>query len=142
MRAFRRSRKQHGRHRLGSAVVEFALVCPLFLLLVFGIIEFGRMLMVQQVLTNATREGARRATVESATKTEVEQLVTNYLSNSSVYGATIKVQPGSLDSMGFGDQVVVSATIPYESVSWLPSPFFLQGTSMSASSTMQAERLQ
>ena len=42
----------------GVAAVEFALVAPLFLLFLFGMIEFGRMVMVQQVLTNASREGA------------------------------------------------------------------------------------
>ena len=49
------------RKKRGAAVVEFAIVAPLFILLVFGMIEFGRMVMVQQVLTNASREGARLA---------------------------------------------------------------------------------
>ncbi len=39
--------------------MEFAVVAPVFLLLVFGMIEYGRMVMVQQVITNASREGAR-----------------------------------------------------------------------------------
>ncbi len=45
--------------RLGAAAVEFAIVAPLFFMLVFGCIEFGRALMVQQILTNASRVGAR-----------------------------------------------------------------------------------
>jgi Flp pilus assembly protein TadG len=40
-------------------VVEFALVLPLLLLLVFGIIDFGRALNAQVTLTQAAREGAR-----------------------------------------------------------------------------------
>ena len=47
----------------GSAAVEFALVLPLLLLLVFGIIDFGRLLNAQLTLTQAAREGARLAAV-------------------------------------------------------------------------------
>jgi Flp pilus assembly protein TadG len=39
--------------------VEFALLLPVLLLLVFGIIDFGRMLNAQITLTQAAREGAR-----------------------------------------------------------------------------------
>jgi hypothetical protein len=43
----------------GAAAVEMALVLPLLLLVVFGIIDFGRMLNAQIILTQAAREGAR-----------------------------------------------------------------------------------
>ncbi|MGI9648242.1 MAG: TadE family protein [Acidimicrobiia bacterium] len=43
----------------GAALVEFAIVVPLLLLLVFGIIEFGRAYNAQNTLTHAAREGAR-----------------------------------------------------------------------------------
>lgn len=43
----------------GAAAVEFALVLPLVLLLVCGIVDFGRMLNVQITLSAAAREGAR-----------------------------------------------------------------------------------
>jgi Flp pilus assembly protein TadG len=43
--------------------VEFALVVPIFLLLLLGIVEFARAWNVYQVLTDAAREGARRAVV-------------------------------------------------------------------------------
>jgi Flp pilus assembly protein TadG len=45
----------------GAAAVEFALVLPLLLLIVFGIIDFGRALNAQITLTQAAREGARLA---------------------------------------------------------------------------------
>jgi len=47
----------------GAAVVEFALILPLFLALLFGIIEFGLLLFNQQIITNACREGARAGIV-------------------------------------------------------------------------------
>jgi Flp pilus assembly protein TadG len=43
----------------GGALVEFALVVPMLLLLVFGIVDFGRAFQSSITLTNATREGAR-----------------------------------------------------------------------------------
>lgn len=47
----------------GAAAVELALVLPVLLLLLFGIIDFGRMLNAQITLTEATREGARAASL-------------------------------------------------------------------------------
>ena len=49
--------------RRGQAMVEFALVAPLFFLLLFSIIEFGRAVYYIQMLNNAAREGARYAIV-------------------------------------------------------------------------------
>jgi Flp pilus assembly protein TadG len=43
----------------GAAAVEFALILPILLLLVLGLVEFGRAFNVQISLTNAAREGAR-----------------------------------------------------------------------------------
>ena len=45
----------------GAAAVEFALLLPLLMLLVFGIVDFGRALNAQITLTQAAREGARLA---------------------------------------------------------------------------------
>ena len=48
----------------GAAMVEFALILiPLLMLITFGIIEFGMFMYNQQVLTNASREGARAGIV-------------------------------------------------------------------------------
>ena len=49
----------------GSAAVEFALVLPLLLLVLFGTIEFGILMYDQSVITNAAREGARWGAVQS-----------------------------------------------------------------------------
>ena len=54
------SSARKGRDR-GATAVEFALVLPLLLLLVFGIIDFGRALNAQVTLTEAAREGVRLA---------------------------------------------------------------------------------
>ncbi|WP_297448718.1 TadE family protein [Ferrovum sp.] len=49
----------------GVAAVEFAIVFPLMLLLMFGIVEFGTMMYDQIMVTNAAREGARWGSVQS-----------------------------------------------------------------------------
>ncbi len=47
-----------GRNLPSQALVEFALVLPLLLLLILGVMDFGRMFYIKMVLTNAAREGA------------------------------------------------------------------------------------
>lgn len=47
----------------GAVAVEFALILPVFLLLVFAVIDFGRMMNIQITLTEAAREGARTGAV-------------------------------------------------------------------------------
>jgi hypothetical protein len=49
----------------GQSVIEFALVLPILLLVLFGITEFGRAIMVTNVLNTASREGARLAAVSA-----------------------------------------------------------------------------
>ncbi|MGN6415505.1 TadE/TadG family type IV pilus assembly protein [Flexivirga sp.] len=56
-----RARKPVARRERGASLVEFALVLPLFLLLVGGMVDFGRAFYTEVMLTNAAREGARSA---------------------------------------------------------------------------------
>jgi len=128
------------RRRRGATVVEFAVVAPLLFLFVFAMIEFGRMVMVEQILTNAAREGARRAILEQSTATEVETIVSDYLAGSSIPGATVAVSPSSFNHVGFGDPVTVTVSVPYGQVSWLPTPWFLGTTNLKAESVMRGER--
>jgi hypothetical protein len=131
-----------GLKRRGVAAVEFAIIAPIFFLFVIGIIEFGRGMMVQQTLTNASREGARQAIVEGAIATDVQTLVSTYLKNASISGATVSVTPTTLETVGFADPVVVSISVPYSSVTWLPNPWFLGDEILEAETTMLGERLQ
>lgn len=62
----RSSRYTSRRRRRGQALVEFALVAPMFFLVLFGIIEAGRFIFYYETLNNATREGARYAIVNGA----------------------------------------------------------------------------
>lgn len=130
------------KNRRGAAAVEFAVVAPLFFLLVFGMIEFGRMVMIQQILTNASREGARVAVLDGATTAEVTSAVEAYVVTASVSGADISVSPNPPDSAGYGEPVTVSVSVPFDQVSWLPSPMFLGGNTLSATTVMRRETVQ
>ncbi len=59
-------RRIAGDHERGAAAVEFALVVPILLILVFGIVNFGQYLSVRQAATQAAAEGARAAAVTIA----------------------------------------------------------------------------
>jgi len=61
--AWKEGGKRLLREQHGAAAVEFAIVFPLLLLIMMGIFEFGRVLNISQVATDASREAARRAVV-------------------------------------------------------------------------------
>src|SRR6185369_3492982 len=64
---------------LGAELIEFALVLPLLLLLVLGIVDFGFMFQRLEVVTNAAREGARIAVLPSYDTADVRARVNSYL---------------------------------------------------------------
>lgn len=67
MRLARRSRGTARRGRsLGQGLVEFALVIPIFLLILFGLIDGARLVYLNSVLSQAAREGARQGAVEAS----------------------------------------------------------------------------
>jgi len=129
----RRARKS----RRGAALVEFAVLSPLFMVFILGIIEIGRAIMVQELLTAASREGARVASYSSTTQTStVTNAVNTYLSNGGVNGATIVVSPQPPSQAANGDQISVTVSIPYSQVSWSPAPFLLGGQTLTSTTVM------
>jgi Flp pilus assembly protein TadG len=126
--------------RRGAAIVEFAVIAPIFLTLVGGMIELGRAIVVVQILTNASREGSRIAGYDTTTSSStVTSAVNTFLTNEGINGATTAVTPSSLSSVADGTQVSVTVSIPYSSVSWLPKPFFLGGKTLTATTVMCRE---
>lgn len=73
------------RRQDGQGIVEFALVVPVLVLIIFGILESGRFLDVWLVATNAAREGARTGAVH-ATPSEI---------TAAVWAAAPTLSPGS-----------------------------------------------
>jgi Flp pilus assembly protein TadG len=81
------------RNQRGQAVIEFALVLPLLLLLVFGVTEFGRAWMTKNVITSAAREGCRVAVVTDPDATAVNNRV-------NLVCAAGRVTPGAVTVVG------------------------------------------
>jgi Flp pilus assembly protein TadG len=80
----------------GSAMVEAALTLLTLLVLIFGIFEAGRMLNIQQTLTNAAREGARLSVLPLqggtdmlAPEAQVRSRVRTFLDASGLNGAVV-----------------------------------------------------
>lgn len=138
----RRRNGSRGLRRAGAAAVEFAVVAPVFFLVVLGIIEFGRMVMVQQVITNAAREGARIAVLDSATSGRVTTRVNSYLSAANLPNATVILTPSNPSSAGFDEPVTVEIQMPYSAVSPLTRPFMTSGMVLSSRSVMRRETVE
>jgi Flp pilus assembly protein TadG len=109
-----------------------------FFILLFGLIEYGRAVMVQQILTNAAREGGRVAILTTATSTSVKSAVTTYLTNAGISGATPTVSPDPATATS-GQTITVQVTVPFTSVSWLPTPQWLGSKTLKAVSAMRTE---
>jgi Flp pilus assembly protein TadG len=102
----------------GQAMVEFALVLPILLMVLLGIVDFGRAWNARQVITNAAREGAR-TTVVSGSKAgpdSVKVLVNNALSSAGLQptalGSTCTTAAGPMLCVsGNGGSPGTSATV-------------------------------
>ncbi len=69
------------RREKGVAALEFAIVLPFLVLLAIGICEFGIMFYNKQVITNASREGARAGTTRAVDADGISQIVVEYCQN-------------------------------------------------------------
>lgn len=67
------------RSERGAELIEFALVFPLLLLVVLGIVDFGFLFQRMEVITNAAREGARIAVLPGYQEADVRARVCNYV---------------------------------------------------------------
>ena len=99
----------------GQSLVEFALLLPILLVIVFGIIQFGVILNGQVTVTSAAREGARSAVVGNS-----EAYVTDRILDASTAllldknSIVITFDPADLNSISYGDElkVTVEGNVP------------------------------
>jgi Flp pilus assembly protein TadG len=112
----------------GVAIVEFAMILPLFLLLVFGMIEFSVALYDKAMITNASREGARAAILfgqPAAQLDDIEKVVTNYLADRLIsFGNSSEVDVSLTGGTSSGDERTVTVQYEYQ---FLVLPGFLAG---------------
>jgi Flp pilus assembly protein TadG len=131
------------RRRRGAAAVEMAVAATLLSPMLIGMWEVGRVVQVQQILSNAVREGGRQASTGQLTSAQVQQVVTTYLQNAGLPTTNAAVTVQDLSAPGTDptaasqfDQIQVSATIPYADVRYVSLQLVTKTTpNLTASST-------
>jgi Flp pilus assembly protein TadG len=126
--------------RRATAAIELALTMPFVALLVVGSLQIGRMVQINQIINNAAREGARKASTGINTYSDVQTIVANYLTNAGVTnqnGLSVTVYDVTQGNSGpqFNpstanpfDQLQITVTLPYSNVQ-LSSTSILPGSS-------------
>jgi hypothetical protein len=125
--------------RRGASVVEFAVIAPLFLLLLWAIIEFGRLVMVEHALQCAAIEAARTAVIPEATEAEVLEAANRVLTSAGLHGASVQIDPTDLSQVPAGEELTIRVSLPSESVRWLPFSVFANGLTLTAQASMVRE---
>lgn len=121
----------------GQALVETALTLPLLLLILMGIVEFGRIFNAYLIVTNASREGARYAAINS-TDTTVNSAITNLTQTLDQSQITVTINPTQAGRTS-GNPVTVTVNYNLQIITpfinvIIPSPY-----KVSASTTMRVE---
>ena len=118
---------RHAQARRGAAVVEMALVLSILLGSLVGVFEYGRLVMIRQLLDNAAREGARLAVVGTAsqppiTTDQIREVATNALSGQALDNVSIQVyladpvtgaNVGSWELAEYGKPIMVRVEADY-----------------------------
>lgn len=139
--------------RSGRTAVEAAIVINLVLVLVLSVFEYGRLIMIKQLMDNAAREGARYAVVNTnptsnVTTSTIQSYTTGFLagqplanSNIQVYQAnpTTGANVGAWNSAAFGVDIAVQIDGDYTPV--LPVTFGVMPAALhlTAKSVMRSE---
>jgi Flp pilus assembly protein TadG len=111
--------------RRGATLVEAAIVMNIFLLFIFGIMEFGHFVMVKQLMDNAARDGARMAATGSTTVStaQIQNYVLGEMVNQAPSGVAIQIfqanpqtgaNIGPWTNAGLGDAIAVQITGNYK----------------------------
>lgn len=113
MRSMTRSRVKQpaSRRRRGMLSMELILTLPILLIVLMGLFEFMMLFYSRSLVVEATRVGARKASMPGATQESVEEEVRLVLSPSLQTGMQVEVDMG----LNSGDVVVVSVQMPMSS---------------------------
>jgi Flp pilus assembly protein TadG len=110
------------RSERGAELIEFALVLPLLLFVIMGLVDFGFMFQRFEVVTNAAREGARMAVLPGYVTADVQARVNSYVTNGglavtagnpSIVVTNVTIPTGGGGPVMQGKQVVVTYASPY-----------------------------
>lgn len=116
--------------RHGAVAVEMAIITPVMLLLICCSIDAAQFINTAQLVSNASREGARKACrFDIVTVAEIEHTVQNYLANAAripssavfvrvVDGNGTTINSGELPSVNSGDAIGVQVRLTYDAIRW------------------------
>jgi len=132
-------RARDRRPERGAAAVEFALVLPVFLAFVFGIVEAGRLMEAQHAVTAAARAGAREAALSGATTASTTAAALGALGGAgiSTVGISPTMTPSDPSTAAPDTSVSVTVTVPYSSVTWVG--MYFRGVHLTATTTLRKE---
>jgi len=133
----RRTKRGCDARRRGAAVVEFAVVLPLLLTVLFGIIEYGWVFMVRQTLQTSAREGCRLAVLQTSVSpyTEVLERVSNVMAPTGLRTYAVTMSHATA-----GNPVeTVTVTVPYNDVSLMGGFFGTHNYDLGGTCTMRKE---
>lgn len=120
--------RRRGRaRRKGAALVEFALIVTLFLLILVGMLQFGVYLNATSTLWNLSREGARFAAVQKPTNATSNAAIEQKIKDSAppqidVTKLTVDIQPALPAARLSGTPVTVTLTYDMKSKKFAPTP--------------------
>jgi Flp pilus assembly protein TadG len=125
----------------GTTLVEAAIVLPLLLLVIFGLMEYGSMFLRLQQIENVSRQAARMAATPDATQTQVEALATQMMADvglgSSGYITTIT--PTDPATAARGDHISVNIQVTYANIAITNAPLIPVPTTLSRTVVMAKE---
>ncbi len=122
--------------RHGAVAVEFALTSSLLFFIVFTAIEFMRVNSIVNSTENAAYEGARAAIVPGATANDAKTAAKAMTKAIGVRGATVDVQPTTIDDDTA--EITVTVSVPLDKNSFIAPRFFL-GDSLTKTCTLSRE---
>lgn len=96
--------------RGGTAMVEFAIVFPVFMLIMFGLFEFGRAFMVIELLNAACRMAAREGVTDGVTTAQIKEEMYDFLEVGGIDRSKVRVYV--LDGSGFDDDPFGDLSVP------------------------------
>lgn len=143
-------RKRRGLRRWGATAVETALVMIPLTVVVFGIFEYGRLLMAWNLLNNAAREGCRYALVNntrSSINTEVTNVVTTFMAGQDSCFSNLNVTLSgthqgaatAINNLVAGDMITVTVSGQYKFMNIIPLVQLPTTLSLSSSVLMLCE---
>lgn len=118
------SQQPNSLDRHGAVAVEMAVVLPVLLLLIFGIIESCNLIFLKQALTVAAYEGVRASIADGATDADINQKADQILNDRKVKSSTLKITPANFSSAAYGSYIAVEVSAPYSTNSIIPGWFF------------------